>query len=193
MVDGAIRAATVDLLGEIGYARLTMDEVAARAGVSKASLYLRWPNKVALVADALQQRARAIPELPDTGRLATDMQTFLTSLLRARGEASRVLAAVSGEIASNPELRSAWRRGVAGELTRSLHTIVSRAVDRGQLAPETDVELLARLPLALLQTWRSDHDKRPDEAVIKRIVAQFYTPQPRRARARGKTQESCDV
>ena len=66
-VDVAIRTATVDLLGEIGYARLTMDKVAARAGVSKASLYLRWPNKVALVADALQQRARAVPQVPDTG------------------------------------------------------------------------------------------------------------------------------
>src|SRR5205809_8107769 len=77
-VDAAIRAATVDLLGEIGYARLTMDEVAVRAGVSKASLYLRWSNKVALVSDALQQRARAVPEVPDTGTLPADMRAFLT-------------------------------------------------------------------------------------------------------------------
>src|SRR5918911_4826049 len=132
-VDVAIRAATVDLLGEIGYARLTMDEVAARAGVSKASLYLRWPNKVALVADALQQRARAVPQAPNTGALSTDMRTFLAALLRARGAASRALSAVSGEIASNPELRTAWRRGLAGALTGSLRTIVSRAVDRGEL------------------------------------------------------------
>ena len=175
-VDVAIRTATVNLLSEIGYARLTMDEVAARAGVSKASLYLRWPNKVALVADALQQRARAVPEVPDTGALSTDMRTFLAALLRARGAASRALSAVSGEIASNPELRTAWRRGVAGALTGCLRTIVSRAVDRGELAPDSDVELLAQLPLALLQTWRQEHDERPDDSVVKRIVAQFYTP-----------------
>src|SRR6266571_7790768 len=78
-VDVAIRTATVDLLGEVGYARLTMDEVAARAGVAKASLYLRWPNKVALVADALQQRARTVPEVPDTGTLPADMRAFLTA------------------------------------------------------------------------------------------------------------------
>ena len=175
-VDVAIRTATVDLLGEVGYARLTMDEVAARAGVSKASLYLRWPNKVALVAEALQQRARAVPEVPDTGALATDMRAFLTTLLRARGAASRALSAVSGEIASNPELRTAWRRGVAGALTGCLRTIVSRAVDRGELPPDSDVELLAQLPLALLQTWRQEHDERPDDSVVERIVAQFYTP-----------------
>src|SRR5690348_13496132 len=175
-VDVAVRAATVELLGEIGYARLTMDEVAARAGVSKASLYLRWPNKVALVAEALQQRARAVPAVPDTGALATDMRAFLTTLLRARGAASRALSALSGEIASNPELRTAWRRGVAGALTGCLRTIVSRAVDRGELAPDSDVELLAHLPLALLQTWRQEHDERPDDSVVERIVAQFYTP-----------------
>jgi AcrR family transcriptional regulator len=175
-VDAAIRTAAVDLLGEVGYARLTMDDVAARAGVSKASLYLRWPNKVALVADALQQRARAVPEIPDTGALATDMRAFLTTLLRARGAASRALSAVSGEIASNPELRTAWRRGLAGALTGCLRTIVSRAVDRAELPADSDVEMLAHLPLALLQTWRQEHDERPDDSVVERIVAQFYTP-----------------
>jgi len=175
-VDVAIRSATMDLLGEIGYARLTMDEVAVRAGVSKASLYLRWSNKVALVADALAQRARTVPEVPDTGALSTDMRQFLTALLQARGAASRALSAVSGEIASNPELRTAWRRGVAGALTGCLRTIVSRAVDRGELAPDSDVELLAQLPLSLLQTWRQEHDERPDDSVVDRIVAQFYTP-----------------
>jgi hypothetical protein len=51
-VDAAIRAATPELLAEAGYARLMMDQVAARAGVSKSSLYLRWPNKVAPVAES---------------------------------------------------------------------------------------------------------------------------------------------
>ena len=175
-MDTAIRVATVELLGEIGYARLTMDEVVVRAGVAKASLYLRWPNKVALVADALRQRARTVPEVPDTGTLPADMRAFLTALLRARDAASRALAAVTGEIASNPELRAAWRHGVAGALTGCLRTIVSRAVERGELPVDSDVELLAQLPLSLLQTWRQEHDHRPDEAVVERIVAQFFTP-----------------
>jgi AcrR family transcriptional regulator len=177
-VDTAIRAATVELLGEAGYARLTMDQVAARARVSKSSLYLRWPNKVALVADALQHRARAVPDIPDTGSLPSDVREFLTALLRSRHEASQALAAVSGEIATNPELRQAWHRGLAGMLTGCLRVIVDRAVARGELPADSDTELLAGLPLSLLQNWRLEHRDQPSEAVIERIVRQFYTPRP---------------
>jgi AcrR family transcriptional regulator len=177
-VDAAIRAATVELLGEAGYARLTMDQVAARARVSKSSLYLRWPNKVALVADALRHRARAVPDIPDTGSLPADMRAFLAALLCSRSEAPRALAAVSGEITTNPELRKAWHRGLAGMLTGCLRVIVGRAVTRGELAADSDVELLSQLPLSLLQNWRLEHHDQPGDAVIERIVHQFYTPRP---------------
>jgi AcrR family transcriptional regulator len=179
-VDAAIRSATADLLGEIGYARLTIDQVAERAGVSKPSLYLRWPNKVALVADALQHRARAVPEVPDTGSLPGDMRVFLTALLRSRDEASRALAAVAGEIATNPALRKAWHRGLVGMLTGCLRAIVTRAAERGELPADADVDLLSQLPLSLLQNWRLEHDREPDETVVERIVRQLYTPAPAR-------------
>lgn len=175
-VDAAIRAATLELLAEVGYARLTMDQVAVQARVSKSSLYLRWPNKVALVADALQHRARAVPNVPDTGSLPGDMRVFLSGLLRSRGEAARALAAVSGEIATNPELRQAWHRGLAGMLTGCLRVIVDRAVERGELSADSDVELLSELPLSLMQNWRLEHRGQPDDAVADRIVRQFYTP-----------------
>lgn len=174
-VDAAIRTATIELLGEAGYARLTMDQVAARARVSKTSLYLRWPNKVALVADALQHRARAVPEVPDTGSLPDDMRAFLSSLVRSRSLASRALAAVSSEIASNAELRKAWHRGLAGMLTGCLRMILTRAIQRGELAADSDVELLSQLPLSLLQSWRLEHEADPGDEVVERIVQQFYT------------------
>lgn len=177
-VDAAIRSATMELLGEAGYARLTMDQVAVRARVSKSSLYLRWPNKVALVADALQHHARAVPEIPDTGTLSGDMRVFLTALLRSRNEASRALAAVSGEITTNPELRNAWHRGLAGMLTGCVRVIIDRAVGRGELPADSDIELLAELPLSLLQNWRLEHRDQPGDAVVERIVRQFYTVRP---------------
>src|ERR1051326_337507 len=104
------------------------------------------------------------------------MRVFLTGLLRSRGEASRALAAVSGEIATNPELRQAWHRGLAGMLTGCLPRIVDNAIARRELPAGSDVELLARLPLSLLQNWRLEHHCEPDEAVVDRIVRQFYTP-----------------
>src|SRR5919204_5079855 len=175
-VDAAIRAATMALLGEVGYARLTMDQVAGRAGVGKASLYLRWPNKVVLVADAIQHRSGVVPEVPDTGSLREDMLAFLRALLRGKPAAQRALAAVTGEIASNPELRKAWRRSVAGTLSACVRVIVEHAIERGELPAASDVELLSMLPLTLLQNWRLEHGQGPDDAVVERIVDQFYTP-----------------
>ena len=164
------------LLGEDGYTRLTMEQVARRAGVSKASLYLRWPNKLTLVTDALAHRARPVPEVPDTGNLPEDMRAFLKALLRAKSEAGRALAAVSGEIASNPALRKAWHLGIGGTITGCLRQIVVRAAERGELAEGADLELLAQLPLSLLQNWRLEHGRYPGDEVVERIVQQFSTP-----------------
>jgi AcrR family transcriptional regulator len=155
-----------------------MEQVAERARVGKASLYLRWPHKVALVADAIQQRSGVVPDVPDTGSLGDDMLTFLRALLRAKSAAQRAVAAVTSEISSNPELRTAWRRSVAGTLAACVRVIVDRAVERGELPPTSDVELLAMLPVILLQNWRLEHEQGPDDTVVERIVAQFYTTTP---------------
>jgi AcrR family transcriptional regulator len=177
-VDEAILAAAVDLLAESGYARLTMDQVAARAGAGKASVYLRWPNKVALVAEAIQHRSGVVPDVPDTGSLRQDMLVFLRALLRMRRTASQAIAAVAGEIASNPELEKAWRQGVAGTLSACVHVIMERAVERGELPAGTDTELLSMMPLTLLRNWRLEYGQGPDDVAVGRIVDQFYTPAP---------------
>jgi AcrR family transcriptional regulator len=184
-VDEAVLAAAMDLLAEIGYARLTMDEVAVRAGVGKASVYLRWPNKVALVAQAIQQRSALVPDIPDTGSLRNDMLAYLRALLQRKSAAAPAIAAVTGEIASNPELRKAWRHGVTGTLTAGVRVILERAVARGELPAGTDIEMLAMLPLTLLQNWRLEHGQGPGDAVVGRIVDQFFTP-PRTSVSRGR-------
>ena len=166
----------MDLLAEAGYGPLTMEQVAARAKVSKDSLYRRFPDKLALVTDALAHRARAVPAVPDTGSLPGDMRAFLRALLRSRNAAERTLAGVSSEIAVNPELRAAWHRGLGGMLTGCMREIVTRAAARGELPAGTDIELLSQLPLSLLQNWRLEHAEQPGDDVADRIVAQFYTP-----------------
>jgi AcrR family transcriptional regulator len=182
-VDAAIRSAVMDLLGEAGYGNLTMEQVAARAKVSKDSLYRRFPDKLALVTDALAHRARAVPEVPDTGCLPGDMRAFLRALLASRSTAQRALAGVSSEIAVNPELRAAWHKSLGGMLAGCVRQIVTRAAVRGELAPDADIDLLSQLPLSLLQNWRLEHGGQPGDDVADRIVRQFYTPAapPRRA------------
>jgi hypothetical protein len=76
------------------------------------------------------------------------------------------VAVVSGEIASNAELREAWRKSVAGTLSSFRLQIVARAVARGELPEDGDAELLSMLPLTLLQTWRLERGHGPDDAVV---------------------------
>ena len=175
-LDAAIRSAAMDLLAEGGYARLTMEQVAARARVSKDSLYRRFPDKLALVCDALAHRARAVPEVPDTGSLPGDMRAFLRGLLASRNAAERALAGVSSEIITNPELRAAWHRGLGGMLAGCVREVVTRAAARGELSADADLDLLSQLPLSLLQNWRLEHAEQPGDEVADRIVRQFYTP-----------------
>jgi AcrR family transcriptional regulator len=175
-VDQAILAATLELLGEVGYAQLTMEQVATRAGVGKASLYLRWPSKDILVEHAIRQHGPIVAEVPDTGSLTQDMRQFLHALLRRRDPASTTLPAIAGEAVRNPQLRQVLRRAMTAAVPASVRTIVQRAIDRGELPATTDVELLAALPLALLQHFRTVSDQRPGTEIADRIVAQFYTP-----------------
>ena len=174
-VDEAILSATVELLEEVGYAGLTMEQVAARAGVGKASVYLRWAGKVALVTEAIGQRAGVAPPVPDTGSLGEDMRLFLRSLLRARQTGRRAVYALTSEIATNTELAETWRRAMADTMLSGLRTIISRAVDRGELPADTDVELLSVLPLAMLRSWQLTQGHRPDHSLVDRVVKQFYT------------------
>jgi AcrR family transcriptional regulator len=177
VVDESILAATLELLGEAGYARLTMEQVAARARVGKASVYLRWPSKLALVAEAIQRgRPDLVPEMPDSGSLAGDMTFFLADVVRPRDAGTRALSAVAGEAASNPEMREAFRRGVSRTLADRVRVIVEWAVARRELPASTDVELLSLLPQALLQQFRLTYDERPGAELAERIVAQFFTP-----------------
>jgi AcrR family transcriptional regulator len=181
-VDESILAATLTLLGEAGYAALTMEQVAARAGVGKASLYLRWPSKVALVAEAIQRgRPDLVPEIPDTGSLSGDMSAFLADLVRPRDPGALALPAVAGEAASNPEMREAFRRGVSKTMADRVRVILQRAVDRHELPAGTDLDLLSLLPQALLQQYRLTYEERPGAGLVERIVAQFFPPGERRA------------
>jgi AcrR family transcriptional regulator len=174
-VDEAILSTALRMLGEAGYARLTMDQVAARAGVGKASLYRRFPTKESLVLEAIRHRhEHDRPDVPDTGSLYRDMLGYLRALIRYRQAQAEGLQAVASEVMVNQELAAEFRRRVAGGLLAGFRTIVGRAVERGELPPETDVELLAMLPLALVHHLRLLGGEPVDERQAKRIADQFF-------------------
>src|SRR3954464_11010422 len=79
--DGVIRAAILRLLADVGYGALTMDAVAAQAGVGKATIYRRWRTKEDLVVDTIADLNREEAAAPDSGSLEGDLRAILRSLL----------------------------------------------------------------------------------------------------------------
>ena len=141
-VDEAVLLATVELAGEVGVSRLSMDDVAVRAKVSKATIYRRWASKEALVLDAL--RAAMVPiEDDDTGSLPGDLERYLSELVNRfhSGKMRDVLPHLIGVACHDANLRCSLddymqtRRG-------PLQSILERAQARGELAAEIDLDVL---------------------------------------------------
>jgi AcrR family transcriptional regulator len=139
----AIIAATLSLLGRHGVAGLTMEGVAAAAGVGKTTVYRRWPSKTALALEALSELAPP-DDPPETGSLQGDLRA-LTDLQRRRlagSELPRVVPRVLGEAADDPELQAGFFEHVITPLRRIIRTLLERAIERGEVSPDADVEAL---------------------------------------------------
>lgn len=174
-LDDAVVAATLELLAEDGYAQLTVERIAARAGVGKASVYRRWPDKVSIVLDAVSRNPER-PSAPDTGSLHGDALVFLRSLVGYRTLHSEAIAAISGEALTDPQFGEAFRTALAEPMMAGMRAILQRAIERGEIPADTDVGLLSSVPPALLQMQRLLAGRQPDEAFAERIVDQFFTP-----------------
>ena len=151
--DRAILRATVDLLADEGYAGVTMEGVAARAGVGKATVYRRWPTKSALVVDAISACRDSGWQPPDTGSARDDLLAFVRGfrdVLRA-SDAGRVMPALVAELAHSPELATTFREGFVQPRRARVLEAVRRGVERGEVRPEVDGELVADAVVALLQ------------------------------------------
>jgi AcrR family transcriptional regulator len=171
-VGEAILAAALDLLTEVGYSRLTIEGVALRAGVAKTSLYRRWPTRESLILDAVEKLGLAErPEVPDTGTLRRDMLAYLRAWIQFRHA-----QAWTSEVLANAELKDFFRKQLGTGLTFGFRTIVERAVERGELRPDTDVELMAALPIALVHQNYVVTGEPADEGLVRRIVDQFFNP-----------------
>jgi AcrR family transcriptional regulator len=171
--EAAIRAAS-ELLVEEGYHQLTMDRIAQRAAVSKAALYRRWPNKLALVIDALQEFSQIRNPVPDTGHLRDDVLTYLEGMAKQTPADAATLDALNDALDDNPELRQQGAGSLFAKVTSDLNTIITRGVERGELPADTDIDLLANAIPALLRQHRLTTGKRLDHTLITRIVTQFF-------------------
>ncbi|MFH8223541.1 TetR/AcrR family transcriptional regulator [Streptomyces sp. NPDC018057] len=143
--DTAILAATRAALVELGWSKLTLGDVATRAGVAKTTLYRRWAGKNELVVDAVAELFDEL-RLPDLGSLAADIEGVVLQFaaILARPEAKSGLMAVVAESTRDDALRERIRGSIVERQKRLVLEGRTRAQERGELPPETDPAEAAR-------------------------------------------------
>jgi AcrR family transcriptional regulator len=150
-LDKAIVAATLESFAEDGYAGVSIEGVAARAGVGKATIYRRFPSKVELVVEAMRVGACLTDHLPDTGDVRADLEAMLRIMLeRLRSPDGHVLLAFAVERVRNPELGAEFQRSVIGAKRAHMRSLIAGAVERGELPADTDAQLVAESGPALI-------------------------------------------
>ncbi len=139
----AVLEAAADLLIEGGLATTTIEAVAARAGVSKVTIYKWWPTRGSVAVDAYFHRFRETIEFEDSGDLAADLTAQVGLLVEAfGGRAGRVMAELIGLAQSDPELAATLRDRWLDPRRAASAAVLRRAVERGQLRPDTDIAAL---------------------------------------------------
>ncbi|MFE0191040.1 TetR/AcrR family transcriptional regulator [Streptomyces sp. NPDC059008] len=144
----AIRAAVFEELAAVGFARMSIEGIARRAGVGKTAVYRRWRSKLHLVLDVVSAVAAAGLPAPDTGSLRGDVRMLLEVAARALRHpmASQIIPDLLAEAARSPELAQALKAALHDSQEGVAAAVVARAVERGELPQDVD----ARLALDLL-------------------------------------------
>jgi AcrR family transcriptional regulator len=174
--DEAIVDATLDVFAAEGFDGLTMEAVAARAGVGKATLYRRYPGKAELVVETLTCRIAADAPSADTGSLVGDLTTLARRLVHVltATPAGRCAAQVVAALPRCHDLAVAHRRFVTARRA-NFHRAVERAVARGEIGPDVNPDLVADLVAGPI-FYRHLVSRAPlDAAYADRLVAAVTT------------------
>jgi len=179
-VTDAISAAFFEELAMTGYGRLSVDSVARRAGVGKAAIYRRWPSKQRMAIELISAVAVAAIEAPDTGSLHGDVREFLANARAALAHplARSIVPDLLAEAHRNTELADALLSTVRDPRRAKAGSLVERAIARGELPADTDVDLCLDL-LAGPLYWRLtaiNTDPGPDylDRLTDKLVAAFH-------------------
>ncbi len=172
-IDEAIVAAVFDLIEEVGLAPVTIDAIAERAGVSKATIYRRWATKDDLVVDAVAGLIGRSLELPASG----DIRAVLVAVLRqmesfmSMSVAGSIFPWLVGEVAAGTEIGRHYAAAVIIPRRADLGTLIRQAIERGELRADLDVETALDLIIGpvivrkLMGRWRQ-----PEEDWVPKLV-----------------------
>lgn len=144
--DRAILDAIVELLLEGGYQEVTIEGVAARAGVAKTTIYRRWTTKATMVVEAIQEAGKDCPvEQARSGAetLAGSLERMIRALSDSR--AAKIISGLAAEMPHNEELAEAVREGLMRPNRAALTGLLAQGVASGELRPDVDIEVAADL------------------------------------------------
>jgi AcrR family transcriptional regulator len=168
--DEAVATAVLDCLVEDGYEGMTIDRVAARAGVGRATIYRRWPSKADMVIDAVRRRTFTSFEAPDTGTLRGDLEQLYAAVQACMSAEHGILQRLHLEQARHPELATALRSTVIAERRAVVERVLHRGVARGELPADTDIELLAAVGPAVIWQQLTLLGRDPDPDLPRRLA-----------------------
>ncbi|HEX4094325.1 MAG TPA: TetR/AcrR family transcriptional regulator [Trebonia sp.] len=174
--DAALRDAALELLAEIGYDRLSIEAVAARARASKMTIYRRWSGKAELVADAISS-LRKPGDVPDTGSLRGDLEAMASTSDSPdfRFDAQLVLGLVTA-LARDPELRQVAREQFLGRGGIRLRQVFERAVARGEIPAGRNLDLLVSVFPALALHHLLLFGELPDASFAAQVMNEVILP-----------------
>jgi len=179
-LDAAILDATLAGVAEVGYDRLSMDDVASRAGVGKAAIYRRWPSKAVVVADAIAHwRRRLGPvEPPNSGSLRGDIDALVAAtpdLDDADSHMIRVVVGVATAAMHNPVLAAALDDLVLSTPRQVVRAVLDQAVARGEIPAGRDLSLIPDVALGL-NVLRVITGRPVDRVYVRRVLEDVLLP-----------------
>jgi AcrR family transcriptional regulator len=156
---------------EVGYAALTIEGVAARAGVAKPTIYRRWPVKGALVAEAVFGKTKAMP-MPDTGDVAGDLRIIVGWGVDEfmAPEARAALPGMVAELQSDAAVRRLFQERVIEPEYVRVRQVLERARDRGEVREDVDLELLMDVLVGTVFARATLLDHPLDDRLVDELV-----------------------
>jgi AcrR family transcriptional regulator len=189
-LEDAILDAAWAELSEQGYAAMTLEAVAKRAGTSRPVLHRRWPSRVKLATAALGRYLATNPiQAPDLGSIGAEMKVLLRGMSsRARPDLMRLLFDMSEDLAAAKTRPADLRAEITND--RTIRAVIQRGIDRGEVDPDRLTPRIVALPMDLARHEMLMTLKPLPDEVIREIVDDIFLPLVRRQAILGSYTEA---
>jgi AcrR family transcriptional regulator len=173
-IEAELLHATQTLLSEEGFERLSVDAVAKRCNASKATIYRRWPSKVAL-AVAATAALFPVPTVPDTGNLREDLVACGRAFIFEDSRMT-VLANLLTAARHNPALRTAARDAIGSPVSGLFEGVLTRAVSQGVISKDIDIDIISEVFPAIAFHYVAALGLPIDERLVLRVIDGVLLP-----------------